>query len=58
MQVLGSLAREFDFSLETPWKDLDASVHQAILHGTKGKAVTLTFVDGKKSYDVKKPFEG
>lgn len=42
MQVLGSLAREFDFSLETPWKDLDASVHQAILHGTKGKAVTLT----------------
>ncbi|WP_347092832.1 excinuclease ABC subunit UvrA [Sphingomonas parapaucimobilis] len=58
MQVLGSLAREFGFSLETPWKDLDPSVHQAILHGTKGKAVTLTFVDGKKSYDVKKPFEG
>jgi excinuclease ABC subunit A len=23
-----------------------------------GKAVTLTFIDGKKSYDVKKPFEG
>lgn len=37
---------------------LDENVRDAILYGTKGKAVTLTFVDGKKSYDVKKPFEG
>ena len=58
MQVLGSLAREFDFSLETPWKDLPEEVRQIILHGTKGKPVTLRFVDGRKSYDVKKPFEG
>lgn len=58
MQVLGSLAREFGFSLDTPWKDLPEEVHDTILHGTGGKPVTLTFVDGKKSYDVKKPFEG
>ncbi|MET4895713.1 excinuclease ABC subunit UvrA [Sphingomonadaceae bacterium jetA1] len=58
MQVLGSLAREFGFALETPWKDLEPKVRDLILHGSKGKAVTLTFVDGKKSYDVKKPFEG
>ena len=58
MQVLGSLAREFGFSLETPWKDLPGEVQLIILHGTGGKPVTLTFVDGKKSYDVKKPFEG
>jgi len=58
MQVLGSLAREFGFSLETPWKDLPGEVQLIILYGTAGKPVTLTFVDGKKSYDVKKPFEG
>ncbi|WP_066589967.1 excinuclease ABC subunit UvrA [Sphingomonas pruni] len=58
MQVLGSLAREFGFSLETPWKDLPGEVRLIILHGTGGKPVTLTFVDGKKSYDVRKPFEG
>lgn len=58
MQVLGSLAREFGFSLDTPWKDLPEEVHYTILHGTGGKPVTLTFVDGRKSYDVKKPFEG
>ncbi|UUL81700.1 excinuclease ABC subunit UvrA [Sphingomonas qomolangmaensis] len=58
MQVLGSLAREFDFKLDTPWKDLAPEHQDTILHGTKGKPVTLTFVDGRKSYDVKKPFEG
>ncbi|MBX3595732.1 excinuclease ABC subunit UvrA [Sphingomonas sp.] len=58
MQVLGSLAREFGFSLETAWKDLPGEVQLVILHGTGGRPVTLTFVDGRKSYDVKKPFEG
>ncbi|MFM9829781.1 MAG: excinuclease ABC subunit UvrA [Sphingomonas sp.] len=58
MQVLASLAREFGFSLETPWEDLPGEVKLVILHGTGGKPVTLTFIDGRKSYDVKKPFEG
>ena len=58
MQVLGSLAREFDFSLETPWNELAEDVRDTILFGTQGKPVTLRFIDGKRSYDVKKPFEG
>jgi excinuclease ABC subunit A len=58
MQVLGSLARAYDFALETPWNELPLEVQDVILHGTKGKPVTLTFIDGRKSYDVKKPFEG
>lgn len=58
MQVLGSLAREFGFSLDTKWADLPEEHRTAILYGTKGKPVTLTFVDGRKSYDVRKPFEG
>ncbi|CAD7334449.1 excinuclease ABC subunit UvrA [Sphingomonadales bacterium 56] len=58
MQVLGSLAKEFGFNLETPWIDLPPEVKLIILHGTAGKPVTLKFVDGRKSYEVKKPFEG
>jgi excinuclease ABC subunit A len=58
MQVLGSLAREFGFSLETPWNDLPEDVRRMILFGTEGKPVTLRFIDGKRSYDVRKPFEG
>jgi excinuclease ABC subunit A len=58
MQVLASLGREFDFSLETPWNELSPEVQRVILHGTEGKPVTLRFIDGRKSYEVKKPFEG
>lgn len=58
MQVLASVARAYDFSLDTPWNQLPDDVVDAILYGTKGKPITLTFIDGRKSYDVKKPFEG
>ena len=58
MQVLSSLARAYDFELNVPWRDLPEQAQQVILHGTAGKPVTLRFVDGRKSYEVKKPFEG
>ena len=58
MQVLSSLARAYDFDLETPWGQLPEEAQDVILHGTKGRPVTLRFVDGRKSYEVKKPFEG
>jgi len=58
MQVLGSLAAEFGFSLETPWRELPEEVHEIILNGTRGRPVTLRFIDGRKSYEVKKPFDG
>ena len=41
-----------------PVRDYTREEMDFFLHGTGGKPVTLTFVDGKKSYDVKKPFEG
>ena len=58
MQVLSSVARAYDFRLDTPWSELPDEVAEIILYGTKGKVITLTFVDGRKSYDVNKPFEG
>src|SRR5512139_549919 len=58
MQVLASLAAEFGFSLETPWQELPGEVKVVILHGTAGRPVALTFTDGKKSYTVRKAFEG
>jgi len=58
MQVLSSLARAYDFDLNVPWKDLPEQAHEVILHGTGGKPVTLRFIDGRRSYEVKKPFEG
>ncbi|QLC25921.1 excinuclease ABC subunit UvrA [Parasphingopyxis algicola] len=58
MQVLASVARHFEFSLDTPWNELSEHHQDVILHGTQGLPITLSFKDGRKSYDVKKPFEG
>ena len=58
MQVLASLGRHFGFGLDTSWRDLAPDHADAILHGTRGKPVVLKFIDGKKSYEVSKPFEG
>ncbi len=58
MQVLASLAAEFGFALDTPWQDLPAEIHDLILNGSKGRPVTLKFIDGRKSYEVVKPFDG
>ena len=58
MQVLASLARAYDFSLETPWAELAPDQQSIILHGTGGMPVALTFKDGRKEYTVNKAFEG
>ena len=58
MQVLASLSKAYGFKLETKWADLTDEQRHVILHGTGGKPVALTFVDGRKSYTVDKPFEG
>jgi len=58
MQVLGSIARHFEFDLETPWNELSEHHQDVILNGTQGLPITLRFQDGRKSYEVKKAFEG
>ncbi|MBK8273237.1 MAG: excinuclease ABC subunit UvrA [Sphingomonadales bacterium] len=58
MQVLASLARHYDFSLDTPWKDLPEAIRDVILNGSGGTVIRLTFQDGRKSYDVNKSFNG
>ena len=58
MQVLASVAKHFEFSLETPWEDLREEHRDVVLHGTGGLPITLSFKDGRKSYEVRKAFEG
>jgi excinuclease ABC subunit A len=57
-QVLGSVARHFGVSIDTPWDELPEQVRETILNGSAGEPVTLHFIDGRRSYDVTKPFEG
>ncbi len=58
MQVLGSVARHYGFSMDTPWNELPPEIHSVILNGSSGEIIRLTFQDGRKSYDVQKQFNG
>ncbi len=57
-QVLASLGKAYGFTLKSRWQDLSPEAQRAVLHGSGTRAITLTFQDGRKSYDVTKPFEG
>ncbi len=58
MQVLGSVVRAFGGSLDAPWKSLPEPTREAILHGTSGQKIPLVFEDGRRRYEVEKPFDG
>lgn len=56
--VLDALAREYKFSLDTPFEDYPQEVHDILIHGTKGKEVKVYYKGqrGEGVYDV--AFEG
>ncbi|MEK9753954.1 MAG: excinuclease ABC subunit A, partial [Rhodospirillaceae bacterium] len=58
IQTLEGLARHFDFSLTTPWFKLSKQIKETILFGSKREAVTMSYHDGAKTYEITKPFEG
>ncbi|MDD5621697.1 MAG: excinuclease ABC subunit UvrA [Actinomycetota bacterium] len=58
-QLMKSLAEEYGFDLNTPFRDLDEYTRRIILYGTDGKRVKLSYVNHKgrlKHYYIK--FEG
>jgi excinuclease ABC subunit A len=58
IQTLESLARQFNFSLDMPFGDLDDDIQSIILQGSGTLPVTMEFDDGMRSYKTKRPFEG
>ncbi len=56
--VLQALAREYQFSLDTPYGELPASIQQILIYGTNGRKVEVHYKGqrGEGVYDV--AFEG
>jgi len=57
-QALDAVARHYEVSLDVPWKDLPKEARDAFLFGTGKKSVTIIYADGKRRFEVNKPFEG
>lgn len=57
-QALEAVANHFNVSLDVPWEDLPEKARKAFLFGTGNKSVTIVYADGKRRFEVNKPFEG
>ncbi|HBF99509.1 MAG TPA: excinuclease ABC subunit A [Alphaproteobacteria bacterium] len=57
-QTLDSLARHYNVSTATPWRDLPDAVRQAVLYGSGKDIVRMVYDDGLRRYETKKTFEG
>ena len=55
---LAAVAKHYNFSLDTPFKDLPPSIQQVILYGSDSEEIEFTEYRGGNSYTYKAPFEG
>ena len=57
-QTLQCLARHYRVGTGKPWSALPEDVRRAILFGSGGEDVEMTYDDGARQYTVVRPFEG
>ena len=57
-QTLASLAKHYNFSLETEWKKLNKDIQNIILYGSSDEEIKFNYDDGYEKYSNKKSFEG
>ena len=57
-QALRGIADHFGVSMRTPFGELPEEVRHAILYGTGGEPVTISYRAGRKNYRTRAPFPG
>jgi excinuclease ABC subunit A len=57
-QVLETLAAQFDFDLQTPWRKLSAKARRLILEGSGEQEVAFKIERQDRTQSFKRPFEG
>jgi len=56
--MLESLAKHYDFTLDTPWKSIPAKVRKALLNGSGDEEVEFSYQRGDHRHGYSRPFEG
>ncbi|WP_262695346.1 excinuclease ABC subunit UvrA [Kordiimonas aquimaris] len=57
-QALDAVAAHHKVSLDIAWAELPKTAQDAFLFGTGKTPVTIVYADGKRRFEVNKPFEG
>jgi excinuclease ABC subunit A len=58
IQTLTALGKHYRFTLDTKWKDLPKKTQDAILHGSGDTDIRMSYDDGIRAYETRRPFEG
>ncbi len=58
MQTLEALAKHYQFRLDTAFAKLPEEIQKILLFGSGKESVPISYADGARAYEVKKPFEG
>ncbi len=53
-----ALGKEYDFTIDTPIKDMSKAAVKALLYGTGNKAISITYGNDVGARTVSRPFEG
>ncbi|MBQ4085465.1 MAG: excinuclease ABC subunit UvrA [Clostridia bacterium] len=56
--ILAALAKHYEFSLDTPIKDLPESIEDILLYGTKGQKIKIAYERESGRGEFMAPFEG
>lgn len=57
-QALEAVADHYGVSIDAPWSDLPKKAQEGFLYGTGKTSITIVYADGKRRFEVNKPFEG
>ncbi len=58
IQTLEGLAKHYNFSLLTPFKQLPEKIKDMILYGSGEEEIKIAYADGARNYVSNKPYEG
>lgn len=57
-QLLSAIAKQYGFSLTTPFKDLKKAHQKVLLYGSGNQNITLNYKNSRRSVNSVQPFEG
>ena len=58
VQTLAALGKHYRFTLDSKWKDLPKKTQDAILYGSGDTDICMSYDDGIRAYETRRPFEG
>jgi excinuclease ABC subunit A len=57
-QTIEAIAKHYDFSQSTKWKDIDPKIQKVFLYGSGKEEIQFRYDEGGRVYEVSRVFEG